>query len=138
MTLHRLDSLAEGTRVRFPECGKIGTVVMHGLSGSRVKYESDERTVEIDGDDFTGKAGASFTVPGRPVLVSSGSEVLLWPNASVASTRFSAGQALAPALHTPRIAPQGSRRALSLAGGSETPPRNKSSVRSKRRRKMKR
>src|SRR4051812_46860579 len=76
----RLDTLAEGIRFKFPECGKVATVLSHGMCGSRIKFEGDERTVEIAGDED--KAGASFTVPGRPVLVSSGSEVLLWPKGS--------------------------------------------------------
>ena len=67
----RLDSLTPGARFRLPFCGKTGVVVSVGVGGTRVKYDAASRKVHIDqADGFV-----EFEAPGRPVLISSGTEV---------------------------------------------------------------
>ena len=79
MTTHVIGTLPEGTRFKYPECGKIATVVSHGQMGTRIKFEHDARTITIEADEFTGRPARTFTTQGKVEIVSSGSDVLLWP-----------------------------------------------------------
>jgi hypothetical protein len=68
-----ISEVAPGKRFRLPHCGKTGEVLSHGAGGSRVKYDSAARRVQIKDDD--GNELASFDAPGKPVVISSASVV---------------------------------------------------------------
>ena len=72
----KLRDLAPGTRFRFPDCGKTGTLVGLGQMGARVKYHGSERQVEFQaksGDEVV--ADVAFIAPGAVVIVSDYSDV---------------------------------------------------------------
>jgi hypothetical protein len=73
----KLADVPPGSRIRFPHCGKTGVLVSVGLMGARIIYDGSARQVQIKvtstGDDV------SFEAPGKPLTVSSGSEVELLP-----------------------------------------------------------
>lgn len=72
----KLGDLEPGQRFRLNYNGQTGALVSVGTGGSRVLYDSAQRKVE-----FTAKSGdevvaeVAFEAPGRPILISSGTEV---------------------------------------------------------------
>jgi hypothetical protein len=72
----KLSELAPGDRFRLPLCGKVGTLLSHGVMGDRVTYSGAQRDVSFEvksGDEVVG--AVAFTAPGKPEIISSGSEV---------------------------------------------------------------
>jgi hypothetical protein len=65
-----LEDLEVGRRFRLPDCGKTGTLVGIGPAGARVKYDGEDRTVEIPEDEDTGRKGVRFTSSSRAVVIS--------------------------------------------------------------------
>jgi len=169
MQLHKLETLPAGTRFKFPECGLVGEVVSHGQMGSRVRFEGrSEKQITVAANEFTGRAARTFTLKKEPEIISSGSEVMLWPSgAQLASTpsaakstrtrsaspvvkphvlpalRLSSGTTSGARSESATIAKRTTPRESeapprSYAGGSGTRARIKSSARSKRRARTKR
>jgi hypothetical protein len=69
----KVRELELGTRFQYPESGKTATLISLGQVGARIKFDNENRHVEIN----TELAEADFVAPGRPVLVSDGSDVIV-------------------------------------------------------------
>ncbi len=71
----RLDSLTANQRFKVTGLPDLAGEVLHiGPCGVRVKYDGSDQKREVK-DKIDGTILAEFTAPGKPVLISGGTEV---------------------------------------------------------------
>jgi hypothetical protein len=71
----RLDTLSPDERFEVTGMPVLKGIVLHiGSAGVRVKYDGSDQKREVK-DKIDGTVLAEFTAPGKPVLISGGTEV---------------------------------------------------------------
>lgn len=72
-----LSQMTPGTRFRYPDCGRVATLLDVSPCGARVIFDGSKRAVAFSAQQAfeEGTVEVEFEVKGKPVLVSAGTDV---------------------------------------------------------------
>jgi len=70
----KLSELAPGSRFRYPDCGRSALLLGIGAGGARIVYDDSQRKVAFK---TSAEDDVTFDAPGRAVMVSAGTDVIL-------------------------------------------------------------